>query len=439
MPRADIIIYNIGHLYTCAGPAPRRGDAMKELAGQPKAALASYKGRIVFVGPETGLNGALNETSEARAIDARGRAVLPGFIDPHTHVVYAGERLGEFRERLAGASYLEIAARGGGILSTVKKTREASCAELVDSSRVRLDRMLTNGTTTAEVKSGYGLTTPSELLMLEAIAKLNEIHPVDLVSTFLGAHEVPPEYREKRRQYVDLLVEEMIPEVGRSGLAEWCDVFCEAGVFSIDESRTLLTAAREHGMKLRIHADEFVDTGGTQLAVELGARSADHLIRVSPDGIRALARSETVATLLPPASFYLKQYYAPARTLIDAGAAVALATDLNPGGGHSPSMPFAMALGCLSAGLSLEEAINAATVNAAFALDRWGEVGSLEEGKKMDAVILADADPACLLQVGTTTVDTVVKNGKVVVESGRISREAVRKRDTSSTSSENLQ
>jgi imidazolonepropionase len=225
---------------------------MKELPGEPKAALASYEGRIVFVGPETGLNGALNETSEARAIDARGRAVLPGFIDPHTHVVYAGERLGEFRERLAGASYLEIAARGGGILSTVRMTREATCDELVDSARVRLDRMLANGTTTAEVKSGYGLTTASELRMLEAIDKLNKVHPVDLVSTFLGAHEVPPEYREKRQQYVDLLIEEMIPEVERSGLAEWCDVFCEAGVFSIDESRSILTAAREHGMKLRI-------------------------------------------------------------------------------------------------------------------------------------------------------------------------------------------
>jgi imidazolonepropionase len=359
------------------------------------------------------------------AIDARGRTVLPGFIDPHTHVVYAGERLEEFRERLGGASYLEIAARGGGILSTVRKTREASLEELVESSRVRLDVALLNGTTTAEAKSGYGLTTESELRMLEAIGELHRIHPIDLVPTFLGAHEVPPEYREKRSEYVGLLLEEMIPEVGRSGLAEWCDVFCEVGVYSVEESRRILTAARDHGMKLRIHADEFADTGGTKLATELGARSADHLIKVSPEGAQALARSDTVATLLPAASFYLKQYYAPARALIEAGAAVALATDINPGGGHSTSMPFTVSLACLSAGMTLEEAILASTVNAAFSIDRWDDVGSLEVGKKTDALILDGTDPACLLQIGTTVIDTVVKDGRVVVEAGRLTRKPV--------------
>jgi imidazolonepropionase len=212
----------------------------------------------------------------------------------------------------------------------------------------------------------------------------------------------------------------MIPEVGRSGLAEWCDVFCEVGVYSVEESRRILTAAREHGMKLRIHADEFADTGGTRLATELGARSADHLIKVSPEGIQVLARSDTVATLLPAASFYLKQYYAPARALIDAGATVALASDINPGGGHSPSMSFTISLACLAAGMTLEEAILASTVNAAFSIDRWDDVGSLEVGKKMDALILSGTDPACLLQIGTTTVDTVVKDGKVVVEGGRL-------------------
>jgi imidazolonepropionase len=425
MSRADLIIYNIGSLFTCAGEAPRRGAALRELTSIPAAAIASFERSIVYVGPESELNGALTNAPQAVAIDARGKTVLPGFIDPHTHVVYGGERLGEFRERLAGASYLEIAARGGGILSTVRKTREASLEELVDGSRARLDAALLNGTTTAEAKSGYGLTTESELTMLEAIRELHRTHPVDLVPTFLGAHEIPPEYREKRTDYIELLIDDMIPEVGRSGLAEWCDVFCEVGVYSVEESRRVLTAARDHGMKLRIHADEFADTGGAKLATELGARSADHLIKVSPDGIRALARSDTVATLLPAASFYLKQYYAPARALIEAGAAVALASDMNPGGGHSPSMPFTISLACLAAGMTLEEAVIASTVNAAFAIDRWDEVGSLEVGKKMDAVMLSGKDPACLLQVGTTVVDTVVKDGRIVVESGRLTKKPV--------------
>lgn len=428
MSKADLIVYNIGALYACDGLAPRRGPALRELASVAGAALASHEGRVVYAGPEDGLNEALDESPQAVAFDARGRVVLPGFIDPHTHVIYAGRRLGEFRERLAGATYLEIAQRGGGILSTVRQTREATVDELVEASRPRLDRMLLCGTTTLEAKSGYGLTTDSELTMLEAIDRLNKSHPVDLVSTFLGAHEFPPEFRERRSEYVDLLVEEMIPKVGRSGLAEWCDVFCEAGVYTVDESRRILEVARDNGMKLRIHADEFADTGGTKLAVKLGARSADHLIKVSPDGIRALAGSDTVATLLPAASFYLKQYYAPARTLIDEGAIVALATDLNPGGGHSPSMPFTMSLACLAAGMALEEAIVASTVNAAFALDRWEDVGSLDEGKKMDALILNGDDPACLMEVGVSTIDTVIKNGRVVVEGGRLVRESSKKK-----------
>jgi len=420
MSRADLILYNIGNLYTCAGPVPRRGEALRELPFVSKAAVASFEGRIVYVGPESGLNGALTESPQAVAIDARGRSVLPGFVDPHTHVVYAGQRLEEFRERLAGATYLEIAARGGGILSTVRQTREASAQALVEASRPRLDQMLLSGTTTAEAKSGYGLTADSELRMLEAIDQLSRSHSIDLVSTFLGAHEIPPEYRENRAEYVDLLIQEMIPLVGRSGLAEWCDVFCEAGVYSVEESRRILGAAREHGMKLRLHADEFADTGGTQLGIELGARSVDHLIKVSQQGTRALAKSDTVATLLPAASFYLKQFYAPARALIDGGAVVALATDINPGGGHSTSMPFTIGLACLAAGMTLEEAIVASTMNAAFSLDLHDEVGSLEVGKKMDAVVLAGTDPACLLQIGSQTVETVIKNGKLVVENGRL-------------------
>jgi imidazolonepropionase len=423
MPRADLIIYNIGSLYACAGGAPRRRDALRELPSSPAAALASHGGRIVFVGPERELNEAITDSPQAIAIDARGKAVLPGFVDPHNHLIYAGNRLGEFRERIAGATYQEIAARGGGILSTVRSTREATLEDLVQRARPRLDRMLLNGTTTSEAKSGYGLSTESEVRMLRAIRELDRSHPVDLVPTFLGAHEVPPEYRQNRSGYVELLIEEMIPEVGRSGLAEWCDVFCEVGVFSVAESRRILESARDHGMKLRVHADEFASSGGSRLAIELGARSADHLMRISPEDLEALARSEVVATILPAASFYLKQFYAPARALIDAGAAVALATDVNPGGGLSPSMPFAMTLAAMGAGVSLEEAILASTVNAAYAVDRYRDVGSLEVGKKMDAVVLADEDPACLLQIGGSAIDTVVKAGKPVVQGGRLLRE----------------
>jgi len=422
-PRADLIIYNIGSLYACAGGAPRRGEAMRELPCASAWALASHEGRIVFVGPERELNEAVTDSPQAIAMDARNRAVLPGFVDPHNHLVYAGDRFRELRERLAGASYQDVAARGGGILSTVRSTRDASRAELVEAARQRLDRMLLNGTTTSEAKSGYGLTTETELLLLEVVAELDRSHPVDLVPTFLGAHEVPLEYRQNRSGYLELLIEEMIPEVARSGLAEWCDVFCEVGVFSEAESRQVLRAARKYGLKLRVHADEFASSGGTRLAIELAARSADHLLRVSLESIEALGRSDVVATVLPAASFYLQQHYAPARALVDAGAAVALGTDLNPGGGFSPSMPFAMTLAAFGAGLSLEEVILASTVNAAYAVDRYQEVGSLEVGKKMDALVLGEKDPACLIQVGTGAIDTVVKTGKPVVEGGRLLRE----------------
>lgn len=424
MPPVDLIVYNIGALYTCAGPAPRRGDAMRELPMLPRAAIASHEGRIVYAGPENGLNGSVSDTPQARVIDAKRRAVVPGFVDPHTHLVFAGDRSAEFRERLSGTSYLEIAKRGGGILATVRETRDATVAELVESARPRLDHMLCHGTTTAEIKSGYGLTTGAEMNMLEAIRELELSHPMSLVSTFLGAHEIPPEYHERRSEYVDLVVNGMLPRVAESGLAEWCDVFCEVGIFSVEESRRILSAAKRHGLKLRLHADEFAASGGTELAIELGARSADHLMRISPEGIRAIARSDTVATVLPIASFYLKQYYAPARALVDAGAALALATDFNPGGGLSGSMPFAMTLACLGAGLWLEEALYASTVNAAFAVDRWGDVGSIETGKSMDAVLLAENDPACLLRVGANGIDTVIKAGKVVVEGGRLRRSA---------------
>ena len=414
--RHDLVVRNIGSLATLAGPAPRLGAAMGDLGIVENAAIAVTDGRIAFAGPAADLPAA----AAARTVDARGAAVLPGFVDAHTHLAFAGDRDEEIRQRLAGRSYAEIAAAGGGIVRTVEATRRASVEDLAAAITGRLDEMLLQGTTTAEVKSGYGLAAAAEVRSLEAIAAAAERHPVTVVPTFLGAHEVPVEHRGDRRRYVDLLVTEMIPDVARRRLARFCDVFCEQGVFTVAESREILDAGRRHGLALRVHADELCWTGGAELAAEMGARSADHLLFVSDAGMAALARASCVATLLPAAAFYLRLgRQAPARALIAAGVPVALASDGNPGGGLSPSLPFAMALGCFGLGLSLEEAITAATVNAACSLDLQGEVGSLEPGKRADIVILRGSRLLDLVRVGISAVRTVVKDGVVVVEDGR--------------------
>jgi imidazolonepropionase len=372
---------------------------------------------VDWVGPERRLPTGLGDVEE---LDAGGGCVLPGFVDAHTHLAFAGERDEEVRRRLAGASYREIAAAGGGIVRSVEATRRASREELASAIRARLDEVLLQGTTTAEVKSGYGLETEAELRSLEAIRDAASTHPVTVVPTFLGAHEVPPEHRGDRARYLRLLVEEMVPEVARRGLAAFCDVFCEEGVFTVAESREVLAAALAHGLKLRVHADELAWTGGAELAAEVGARSADHLIFVSEAGMQALARAACVATLLPAAAFYLRVgRFAPARALVEVGAPVALATDANPGGGLSPSMPFAMTVACFGMGLSLEEALAAATLNAACSLDLPSEVGSLEVGKRADLVLLRSRRLLDLLRVGVPAIRAVVKDGRVVVEDGR--------------------
>jgi imidazolonepropionase len=381
--------------------------------------VAAARGRIVYAGPEAGL-GAVAQAPGAVTIDAGGAAVVPGFVDAHTHLAYAGDRDDEIRRRLGGASYQEIAAAGGGIVASVAATRAASPDDLVAGIVSRLDEMLCQGTTTAEVKSGYGLSTAAEVASLLAIRAAAAAHPVTVVPTFLGAHEVPPEHRRKRDGYVDALIEEMIPEVARRGLAVFCDVFCEEGVFTVAESRRILSAARERGLKLRLHADELAWTGGAELAAEMRAHSADHLLFVSEGGTRAMAEAGCAATLLPAAAFYLRLgRFAPARSLIDAGVPVALATDANPGGGLSPSMPFAMTVACFAMGLSLEAALAAATVNAAYSLDVHREVGSLEEGKRADLVVLRSRRLLDLVRVGVPAVHTVVKDGRVVVRDGR--------------------
>ena len=411
---ADFLIHNTSEVLTCEGSAPRIGARQADAGPLAHAVVAAYRGTIVFVGPDAEWWREGNLSEDAETVDADGGAVVPGFVDAHTHVVFAGDRRGELRRRLAGATYAQVSADGGGIVSTVRATRDASEAEIATQTRRRLDEMLRCGTTTCEAKSGYGLTTDAELKLLRVIRQLGADHPIELSPTFMGAHEIPSEYRDRRRAYIDLLIEDMIPAVAREHLAEWCDVFCEGGVFTPDESIEVLRAGFAAGLKPRIHADELGLSGGSRVAAELRCRSADHLIFVDQAGADGLAAAGTVATLLPIAAFYLKLgRLAPARMLIDRGVPVALATDVNPGGGFSPSMPFAMTLACFGMGLTFEEALVAATINAAASLDRHDRVGSLEPGKQLDAVIVGG--PAIdLIRVGADVIRAVVKRGTVV-------------------------
>jgi imidazolonepropionase len=411
---STLIIHHAKALLTCAGPAPRRGRAQADVSPVADGAIVSRDGVIAFVGESDECLRRYRGIQDATVIDAHGCTVIPGLVDPHTHLVFGGDRREELRRRLAGTSYAEIAAEGGGIVATVRATRAASEQELFDGARARLDEMLRLGTTTAEVKSGYGLELEAELKMLRVVRRLDHEHAVDLVSTFMGAHEIPVEWRSNRRGYIDRLTREMIPAVAHERLAQWCDVFCETGVYTPEEAEEILEAGTRHGLKPRIHADELAESGGSLVASRVGARSADHLLFAGPGSIAALASAGVVATLLPIAAFYLKiGRYAPARQLIAEGVPVALATDINPGGGFSPSMPFAIALACFGMAMTLEEALVAATINAAYAIDAHARVGSLEVGKQMDAVIIS-GDAVDLLGVGVPSIRTVIKKGAIV-------------------------
>ena len=413
-PAADVLIEHATAIATCAGPAPRRGSGQGDIGILENAAIAGRDGQIVYVGSAAELHTAIDLQQGATRIDATGCVVTPGFVDPHTHIVFAGNRRGELQRRLAGATYAQIAAEGGGILSTVAATRAASDEELIAGARARLDQMLACGTTTCEAKSGYGLTTDSELKQLRVLRTLNRTHVMDVRATFLGAHEVPPEYRARRAEYVALIIDEMIPRVAAGGLADYCDVFCDEGVFTPEEATRVLEAGRRAGLTPRIHADELAPSGGSLVAAAVNARSADHLVFANEQSADALAGAGVCAVLLPAAAFYLKLgRFAPARMLIDRGVAVALATDVNPGGGFSPSMPFAMTLACFHMDLTLDEALVAATINAAWSVDCADRLGSLESGKQLDAVVVRGGFDE-LVRVGAPAIRMVIKRGEVV-------------------------
>ena len=410
---ADFLIENADRIYTCRGPAPRRGPAQRDAGPIDRASIASFKGDIVAVGPTAEVHAQITLAPGATVIDGVGATVVPGFVDAHTHLVYAGDRRDELQRRLSGATYAEIAADGGGIVKSVRATREASEQKLVDASLPRLRAMLACGTTTVEIKSGYGLETASELRMLRAIRTLATVQPIEISPTFMGAHEIPLEFRTRRDDYIALVVDEMIPAVAAEALAECCDVFCERGVFTPEETRLVLEAGLRHGLAPRVHADELALSGGSEVAAQIGARSADHLIFVDEIRARLLSEKNVTATLLPAAAFYLKLgRFAPARLLIEHDVAVALASDLNPGGGFSPSMPFVMTLACFGMHMTLEEALVGATLNGAAALDRADRVGSLEPRKQMDAVVV-DGTLADLIRIGSPVLRAVIKCGKL--------------------------
>ncbi len=386
---SQLLITNLGEVATPLGRAPLRGVAQGNIERQAGAEVLVRNGKIVFVGPRAARLQRYGEVLDSERYDARGGTLIPGLVDSHTHLPWAGSREHEFADRLAGKTYLEIAAAGGGILSTVRATRAASEDELVHLVRQRLDRMLAWGTTTAEAKSGYGLALDAELKQLRAIQRAGEAHAIELVPTLMAAHEVPPEHRANRQAFLDLVVGEIIPAAAEAGLAHFCDVFCEEGVFTVEESRRVLEAGRAHGLVPRLHADEFVDSGAAALAAELGAASADHLIAASDAGIAAMAVAGVMAVLLPGVGFFLmKGGYAPARRFVEAGVPVALASDCNPGSSHTESLLFIFWLGVFQLRLSIPEALTAVTLNPACLLGRGDLVGSIEPGKQADLVLL---------------------------------------------------
>lgn len=420
MQVADLIIKNAKELVTCAGGTAKpktRGD-FKNLSIINDGWVAVIADKIVAVGSEEEIKSRVEITEITQIVDAVGKTILPGLVDSHTHLAFGGSRENELELKLNGVPYLDILAAGGGILSSVKATRSATKEELKAASMKYLNQMLSQGTTTAEAKSGYGLTTEYEIKQLEVIKELNEEHSIDLVPTFLGAHAIPTEFKGgKEDRYIDIVVNEMLPAVKEKGLAEFCDVFCEKGVFTVEQSRKVLEKAKQLGLKLKIHSDEIYALGGTEMAAELRATSADHLLVITDEGIEKLAEAGVVGVLLPGTTFNLREdHYAPARKMVEKGVAIALATDFNPGSCPTNSMDIIMTIGCLYLRLTPAEVINAVTINAAHAIDRGHVVGSIEVGKQADIVIFDAPNHQYLCyRFGTNLVEKVIKKGKVVI------------------------
>lgn len=405
----DLAVIHIGELATPEGAFPKAGKKQGEVAVLHDVCIGVKDGNIAYIGPESGL-----PKTEA-VLDAEGALVTPGLVDAHTHLVFGGWRQHEMEQKLAGVGYLDILAGGGGILSTVRSTRSASEEELIQKSEKLLAEMAAHGTTTAEAKSGYGLDLVTERKQLEVIRSLNERSGTDLIPTFMGAHAVPEEYKNNRKGYIKYLIGEMLPEIAKTGLAEFCDIFCETGVFDASEAKEILLAAGSLGFGLKIHADEIDAIGGGELAGELKAVSAEHLIAASDEGIRAMAKSGTIGVLLPATSFYLDKPFARARKMLEEGMAVAVASDFNPGSSPNLNLQFPMNLACLRYKLTPKEALTAVTLNAAAAIRRGHLVGSVEVGKQGDLVIWDAEDLNYLFyRYGSNRARHVIKKGKII-------------------------
>ncbi len=415
----DLLIEKASEVVTLRGGSqkPLIGEKMKDLGIIRGGSIAVNEGKIVAVGKTSEIE---KKFEGKETVDADGKTVAPGFVDPHTHLVFAGSREEEFEMRIQGFTYMEILERGGGILKTVTETRRASRDEVIESCRKRLDTMLEHGTTTVEAKSGYGLTTMDEIKCLEVMEVLNERHSIDIVPTFLGAHAIPSEYKGHADEYVSLIVNEMIPEIASRRLAEFCDVFCEKGVFTISQSKRILLKGKDQGLTPKLHADEMTKLGGAELAAEVGAISASHLLFASDNGLRAMGKQGVIAILLPGASFTLMTgRYAEARRMISRGLPVALGTDYNPSC-WIESQQIVISLACHQMRVTPSEAITAATINAAHAIGRAQTVGSLEAGKRADIAILNAPNHKFLgYRFGANLIDKVIKNGKLVVSEGK--------------------
>ncbi|MHA1931042.1 MAG: imidazolonepropionase [Promethearchaeota archaeon] len=414
----NLVIYGASELVTMNSTygAPRIGEDMSNLAIINDGAIAIKDDRIIFTGTTDELTSKYNIDKIETQIDASNKLVTPGFVDPHTHIIFDGTRENELAMKLEGKSYIDILNEGGGILKTVRDTRKASIEKLILNGKKILDQMLSYGTTTIETKSGYGLTTESEIKILRVIETLNAEHCIDIIPTFLGAHAIPVEYQNNPDEYVDLLITEMIPNIVKEKLAEFCDVFCEEGIFSIDQTRKILQIAKKHGLQSLIHVDEIVDTNGAMLAAEMKAIQASHLLKSNEEGLKAMVEANVIATLLPGTPFCLMlKEYAPARRMVDLGIPIALATDLNPNC-WTASMQMIITLACYNMKLSPAEALTASTLNSACAIQRQDEIGSIEVGKKADLIIFDVPDHQFLpYQYGVNLVSEVIKNGRIVV------------------------